>query len=339
MMLSGKSTWLFPNKPKIISTGVIGGPFEADSNLSKDFDYFKDDLWMEQASFEKAQQLLLEDASKLAVKKAQINEKDINLFISGDLMNQITPTTFAAKMLQHPYLGIFSACATTTEGLALAALITNNHSGKYILTGAASHHAATERQYRYPTEYGGQKPPTSQWTVTGAGCAIVSTEGEGPVVTSATLGKVIDMEMTDPFHMGGAMAPAAVDTILTHFKDQNIDASYYDLIITGDLGKIGSSICFDLLKQRGLHLQRKQYEDCGAMIYKESQPVFSGGSGAACPAVVTYGYLVNEMKKQTYNKILIVATGALHSPLTVQQGDSIPCIAHAISLENEGDQE
>lgn len=337
-MQIGKSTWEFNNKPKIISTGVIGGPFEANSNLAKDFDFFKDDLWMEQESFEKAQQLLLEEACDLAIKKAGVENKEIDFLISGDLMNQITPTTFAAEKLQYPYLGIFSACATTTEGLALAALITNNGAGKYVLTGAASHNAATERQYRYPTEYGGQKPPTAQWTVTGAGCALVSTAGNGPSITTATIGKVINMGMKDPFHMGGAMAPAAVETILTHFNERKIDSSYYDLIVTGDLGKVGSKICFDLLHEKGFQLKTEQYDDCGVMLYKESQPVFAGGSGAACPAVVTYGYLLNKLKKGIYNKILIVATGALHSPLTVQQGDSIPCIAHAISIENEGDQ-
>lgn len=337
-MQIGKSTWSFYHKPKIISTGVIGGPFEANSNLAKDFDFFKDDLWMEQESFEKAQQLLLEEASNLAIEKAGVESKQIDFFISGDLMNQITPTTFAAEKLQYPYLGIFSACATTTEGLALAAMITNNGAGKYVLTGAASHNAATERQYRYPTEYGGQKPPTAQWTVTGAGCALISTAGNGPSITTATIGRVVNMGMKDPFHMGGAMAPAAVETILTHFNERKIDSSYYDLIVTGDLGKVGSKICFDLLHEKGFQLKTEQFDDCGVMLYKESQPVFAGGSGAACPAVVTYGYLLNKLKKGIYNKILIVATGALHSPLTVQQGDSIPCIAHAISLENEGDQ-
>lgn len=336
-MQLGKSTWLFHNNPKIISTGVVGGPFEAQSNLAKDFDFFKDDLWMEQESFEKAQQTLLEDACQKAIEKANITEDKIEYFISGDLINQITPTTFVAKKLAVPYLGIFNACATTTEGLALAALITNSNGANYVLTGCASHNAATERQYRYPTEYGGQKPPTSQWTVTGAGCGLVSPNGEGPAITSATIGKVVDMGMNDPFNMGGAMAPAAVETILTHFKERNINSSYYDLVITGDLGKVGSEICFDLLKEKGLELKHEQYNDCGAMLYKEDQPVFSGGSGAACPAVVTYGYLINELKKGTYNKILVVATGALHSPLTIQQGESIPCIAHAVSLENVGE--
>lgn len=336
-MLIGKQTWKFNLNPKIISTGVIGGPFEAGSNLAKDFDSFKEDLWMGEESFEKAQQLLLEEASRLAVEKAGIKKSEVNYFLSGDLLNQMTPSTFAAESLQYPYLGLFSACATTTEGLALAAMIANSGAGKYLLTAYASHNAATERQYRYPTEYGGQKPPTAQWTVTGAASALISTMGKGPSITTATIGRVIDLGMTDPFHMGGAMAPAAVDTILAHFKDREIDAAYYDLIVTGDLGKVGSQICFDLLQKKGFQIKTEQYKDCGVMLYKESQPVFAGGSGAACPAVVTFGYLYNELKKGNYKKILLVATGALHSPLTIQQGDSIPCIAHAVSIENVGE--
>src|SRR5690625_3417913 len=338
IMKIGESTYQFQSNPKIVSTGVIGGPFEAGSNLASDFDQCKDDLWMEQKSFEKAQQLLLEEAADVAIEKENISASQVDLFISGDLLNQMTPSTFAAKTIGRPYVGMFSACATTTEGLALAAMMTNNLGANYVLTGAASHNAATERQYRYPTEYGGQKPPTAQWTVTGAGCALVSTAGNGPSITTATIGKVINMGMKDPFHMGGAMAPAAVETILTHFNERKIDSSYYDLIVTGDLGKVGSKICFDLLHEKGFQLKTEQYDDCGVMLYKESQPVFAGGSGAACTAVVTYGYLLNKLKKGIYNKILIVATGALHSPLTVQQGDSILCIAHAISIENEGDQ-
>lgn len=336
-MLVGRSTWLFNNSPKIVATGTVGGPFEAQSNLAKDFDLLHDDLWLNQNSFEQAQQLMMEEACEIATKKENISQNHVDLFISGDLINQITPTTFAAKTLETPYFGVFSACATTTEGLALSALIVNSNAANYVLTGCSSHNSATERQYRYPTEYGGQKPPTSQWTVTGAGCALISLKDEGPQITSATIGKVIDMGMTDPFHMGGAMAPAAVDTIMTHFRERKVDPSYYDLIITGDLGKIGSEICFELLNKEGLNIGESQYADCGVMLYKQDQPVFSGASGAACPAVVTYGHLVNELNKGTYKRILVVATGALHSTLSVQQKKSIPCIAHAISIEKGSD--
>lgn len=333
-MLTGHRTWIFKNKPVIISTGTVGGPFEANGNISNDFDLLHDDMWIEQDSFEKAQQILMEEANEIAIKKSNIEKEQVQFFISGDLINQITPTNFAAKTLDLPFFGLFSACATSMEGLALAALMINSNAARYILTGSSSHNAAAERQYRYPTEYGGQKPPTAQWTVTGAGCALVAKEGNGPQITSATIGKVIDMGLTDPFNMGGAMAPAAVDTILTHFKERNIDPSYYDLIVTGDLGRIGREASLDLLNENGFEFPEDQYVDCGIIIYRKDQPVLAGASGSACSAVVTYGHLLNLMEQGELNRILVVATGSLHSPLTVQQKSTIPCIAHAVSLES-----
>ncbi|KHF30566.1 Stage V sporulation protein AD [Anoxybacillus sp. BCO1] len=223
------------------------------------------------------------------------------------------------------------------EALALSAFIVNYGGAKYILTGAASHNAAVEKQFRYPTEYGGQKPPTAQWTVTGAGVALVGSEGDGPRITSATIGRVVDMGLTDPFNMGGAMAPAAVDTIEAHLRDMQVDASHYDLIVTGDLGKIGRTVSLDLLRKNGMELEEERYEDCGLIIYREGQPVLSGGSGAGCSATVVYGHLFNRMKRGEIRRMLVVATGALLSPLTFQQGETIPCIAHAVAIEYGGD--
>lgn len=255
-MLMGHRTWVFENKPVIISTGTVGGPFEANGNIPNDFNILHDDMWLKQASFEKAQQTMLEEACQYALKNSSIEKEQVKFFISGDLINQITPTSFAATTLDTPYFGLFSACATSMESLALSAFIINGQGADYILSGSASHNAATEKQFRYPTEYGGQKPPTAQWTVTGAGCALVAKEGKGPVVTSATIGKVVDMGMADPFNMGGAMAPAAVDTLETHLRERDIDSSYYDLIITGDLGHIGREISLDLLKKQGIQIGR-----------------------------------------------------------------------------------
>lgn len=332
-MLLGYATWEFSNHPVIISTGVVGGPFEAEGKMADDFDILHDNQWLNEDSFEKAQQKLLEEASEIAIKKANIQKEQVQLFITGDLINQITPSTFAAKTLNVPYLGIFSACATSAESLALAALIVNSRSANYVLSGTASHNSATERQYRYPTEYGGQKPPTAQFTVTGAGCAIVSQQGNGPIITTATIGKVIDMGLSDPFNMGGAMAPAAVDTIIRHLQDRQVDPSYYDLIITGDLGKVGHEASYDLLIEKGVDIKKEHYVDCGLMIYTDDQPVHSGASGTASSAVATYGHFIKKMNEGKLNKILFVATGALHSPLSIQQNDSIPCIAHAVSIE------
>ena len=320
----------------IAATGVSGGPFEANGNLANDFDILHEDLWMGMDSYEKAQRVLLEEAIRTTLAKAKMEKEQIEFLFAGDLINQITPTSFAARTMQIPYFGLFGACSTSMEGLALASFVVNYQGARNVLTGAASHNAATEKQFRYPTEYGGQKPPTAQWTVTGAGVALVTQNSPGqqvPVTTSATIGKVIDMGLSDPFNMGGAMAPAAADTIMAHFRDMELDPSYYDLIITGDLGRIGHDTAFELLSKSGLKLERKQFQDCGLLLYKDDQPVQAGGSGAGCSATVLYGHLLNQMKKGMYKRILVVATGALLSPLSFQQKESIPCIAHAVAIE------
>jgi stage V sporulation protein AD len=337
-MLQGHRTWIFENKPVIISTGVVGGPFEANGSIPEDFDLLHEDLWMGQDTYEKAHKVLLEEACKRATEKAKLRTDDVQFILAGDLINQITPSSFASRTLGMPYLGLFSACSTSMEGLALGAFIVNGKGAKYLLTGASSHNTAVEKQFRYPTEYGGQKPPTAQWTVTGAGVALLSEQGEGPYVTSATIGRVVDMGLTDPFNMGGAMAPAAVDTIEAHLRERQIDPSYYDLIVTGDLGQIGREIALDLMHKHGLSIPNEQFQDCGLIIYREGQPVLAGASGPGCSATVVYGHLLNRMKKGEFSKILVVATGALLSPLTFQQNETIPCIAHAVSIEFGGAQ-
>lgn len=332
-MYDGHRTWIFENKPVIVSTGTVGGPFEANGNIPEDFDLLHSDIWLNQDSFEKAHQVLLEEACQTAIEKAEIEKDQVQFFLGGDLINQMTPTSFAAKTLGVPYFGLFGACSTSMEGLALGAFIINHGGAGCLLTGAASHNAAVEKQFRYPTEYGSQKPPTSQWTVTGAGAALLKNQGDGPVVTSATIGRIVDMGLTDPFNMGGAMAPAAVDAIETHLRDRNIDPDYYDVIATGDLGHIGREIAMDLLKKHNTSITEEQFLDCGLLIYREGQPVLAGASGAGCSAAVAYGHLLNRMKKGEINRLLVVATGALLSPLSYQQNETIPCIAHAVSIE------
>lgn len=336
-MLKGHSTWLFEHKPSIISTGTVGGPFEAEGKIPEAFDLFHEDLWLKQKSFEQAQQIMMEESCDIAIKKAQITKEQVNFLISGDLINQITPSTFAAKTVGVPYFGLFSACATSCESLALSAMIINAGGADYILSGTASHNASTERQFRYPTEYGGQKPPTAQWTVTGAGTGLVAKNGNGPVITSATVGKVVDMGLTDPMNMGGAMAPAASDTIIRHLKERNVEPDFYDLIVTGDLGKIGREASFDHLQKQGITLNEEKYQDSGLILYKSDQPVNAGGSGTACSAVVTFGHLIQKLKTGKLKRVLCVATGSLHSPMTVQQKNTIPVIAHAVSIEAGSD--
>ncbi len=332
-MLKGHRTWVFDHQPVIVSTATVGGPFEANGAIPDDFDLLHADLWLNEDSYEKAHKVLFEEACQKAIEKAGIQKEQIQFLLGGDLINQITPTSFASRTIGAPYLGLFGACSTSMEGLALGASIINAKGASYLLTGASSHNAAVEKQFRYPTEYGGQKPPTAQWTVTGAGAAVLSDSGDGPKVTSATIGRVVDMGLTDPFNMGGAMAPAAVDTIEAHLTDRNIDPSYYDLIVTGDLGKIGHEVSLDLLKKHGIPIQENQYQDCGLMIYREDQPVLAGASGAGCSATVVYGHLLNRMRQGEFKRLLVVATGALLSPLSFQQSETIPCIAHAVSIE------
>lgn len=332
-MLKGHQSWIFNTRPTILASAAVGGPFEANGALADDFDILYEDLWLGQDSYEKAEKTLLEHACERAIQKSKIKKEDINFFFSGDLMNQIISSSFSARTLGIPYFGIFGACSSSMEGLSLAAQLIDSKAAKYVLTSASSHNAASEKQYRYPTDYGVQKPPTAQWTVTGAGAAVLGAHGHGPKVTSATIGKVVDMGISDPFNMGAAMAPAAVDTIEAHFRDLNIDASYYDVIATGDLGKVGHEIANALFEKHGIEMPKDIFTDCGLLIYKKDQPVFSGGSGCGCSATVTYGHFLNRMRRRELKRILIVATGALMSPISFQQKESIPCVAHAVSIE------
>jgi len=333
-VLQGHQTWVFPTQPVVVAAAAIGGPFEAQGPLADDFDLLHGDLRVGQDTYEKAESKMLEEACEVAIRKAGLQKQDVQFFLSGDLANQITASSFAARTLAVPYFGLYGACSTSMESLALGSLLMDSQSARYVLCGASSHNAATEKQYRYPTEYGAQRPPTAQWTVTGAGVALLAAAGEGPRVTGATIGRVVDMGISDPYNMGSAMAPAAVDTITAHFRDMGLSGGDYDLIATGDLGRVGHGIAADLLDQHGLGIPPEIFTDCGILIYGPDQPrVMAGGSGCACSATVTFGHILNRMKKGELKKVLIVATGALLSPLSYQQKESIPCIAHAVALE------
>lgn len=336
-MLKGKQTWWFENRPVIIGAATVVGPDEGEGPLAADFDLIHPELDMQQKSWEKAERLLLEQASDFALKNAKVNKGQLQYFIGGDLMNQIISNSFAARSLGVPYIGVFGACSTSMETLALASLIVNSRSGQYVLAGTCSHNCTAEKQFRYPTEYGSQKPPTAQYTVTGSGAVVVGADGEGPVVECATIGKIADMGIKDPFNMGAAMAPAAVDTIKAHFNDTGREPKDYDLIVTGDLAGVGHPIANDLLIRDGVPMDQTEFTDCGLMIYDvEKQKVQAGGSGCGCSAVVTYGHLLKRLKKDgDLQRILVVATGALMSPLSYQQGESIPCIAHAVAIARQ----
>lgn len=334
-MLTGHQTWKFPAAPVILSTATIVGPEEGRGPLGNDFDIVHSDWTLGQDSWEKAERKLLDEAAKLAVENAGLTNGDIQLFVAGDLLNQIITATFAARTLSVPYLGVFGACSTSMESLAIAALAVSSGAAKHAVAATASHNCTVEKQFRYPTEYGSQKPPTAQYTVTGSGAVVIGKEGDGPVITSATIGRIVDMGLKDPFNMGAAMAPAAVDTIQAHLRDLDIEPGYYDMIVTGDLASVGYSIACELFEKHKVPIGQTQYYDCGLLVYdRNKQPVNAGGSGCACSAVVTYGHLLKRMKAGELNRLLVVATGALLSPLSYQQGESIPCIAHAVAIES-----
>ncbi|KJD46681.1 stage V sporulation protein AD [Paenibacillus terrae] len=338
MRRQGGQTWKFESRPRIVGSATVVGPDEGEGPLSTDFDYIYDNLEINEKTWEKAERRLFEHSTELALMNANLNKEEVQFFISGDLMNQIISSSFSARKLAIPYLGVFGACSTSMESLALAALIVDSEAGDYVMAGTTSHNCTAEKQFRYPTEYGAQKPPTAQYTVTGSGTVVVGHAKTGTVVDCATIGRVTDMGIKDPFNMGGAMAPAAADTLLSHFRDTGRDPGYYDLIVTGDLASVGLPITKELLKKQNIDMNQTEFNDCGLLIYdlNKQKQVIAGGSGAGCSAVVTYGHLLKRIEKGELQKVLVVATGALLSPLSTQQGESIPCIAHAVAFEAGG---
>ncbi|WP_368504604.1 stage V sporulation protein AD [Alkalihalophilus sp. As8PL] len=333
-MRLGKQTWEFKQPVYIHSTGTAVGPLEGEGPLGTSFDKIFDNLYCDEENWELAERALMEEAVRLCLAKVNRKPSDVDIMLAGDLLNQIVTSNYAARQLGIPFLGMFSACATVMQSVAVASIFINGHYVENALVAVSSHHSTAERQFRYPTEFGGQKPETATYTVTGSGAVLLSNQPNAIRVTHATLGQVVDMGVANPLDMGSAMAPAAAKTLLTHFKETQREPSYYDLIVTGDLSRVGSSILRKLVEDEGIKL-RNNYEDCGVMIYHQEQPVFAGGSGAGCPAIVTFGYLMKEMERGIIKRLLVVATGALLSPLMMQQKETIPCIAHAVSFELE----
>ena len=286
-----------------------------------------------ESTYEKAECKMLAFAARQAIKNAGATEEQTDIFISGDLLNQIISASFAARDFDFPFLGVYGACSTLAESYALAATLIDGGYAERIVAATGSHFSSAERQYRYPLELGNTRPPQAQWTVTGAGGAFFAKEGGQIAVTSATFGKVVDFGVTDVNNMGAAMAPAACDTILTHLRDTHRKATDYDLIVTGDLGALGSRILKDLLWEKGVDVQ-PNHVDCGEIIYNVIEDEFQGGSGAGCSAVVFNSYIFDKLKKREINRVLLAATGALLSTVSSGQGESIPCICHAVAIEN-----
>ena len=326
-------TIYFDNRPKIIATATVAGPKETEGIVGKYVDLPLNNDMFNEETYEKAERKMLAYAIEKSIQNANLAKEKVDLLISGDLLNQIISASFAARQFGIPFLGVYSACSTMSEAFALSASMVNAGYADTVVAATGSHFSSAERQYRYPLELGCTRPPQSQWTVTGAGSAVISNKGEGVSITAATFGKVVDFGVTDVNNMGAAMAPAAADSLLTHFKDTGLAPEDYDLILTGDLGALGSRILKDLMWEKGVDISAN-HVDCGEVIYKVIEDEFQGGSGAGCSAVVFNSYIYDKMMRRgEIKKVLFAATGALLSTTSSQQGDSIPCISHAVVVE------
>ena len=329
----GKQTIKLKNPPRIISTYSIVGPKEGDGPLKDYFHEVLNDDTMGKDSFEKAESEMMYTAIKKAISNVNLKEEDIDYLFAGDLLNQITSSSFAARELNIPFIGLYGACSTMSESLSMASLFLEGGFGEYIVASTSSHFSTAERQFRFPLEYGSQRCPTCQWTVTGSGAMVLAKKGDFPKITYVTTGVVKDYGIKDPNNMGAAMAPAAVDTIYNHFKDTGRTPKDYDIIATGDLGKVGKEITTKLLLDYGYDV-KDNYVDCGDLIFDdERQKTDSGGSGCGCSAVVTCGYFYRKLLKREIKSLLLVSTGALMSTTSSLQGESIPGIAHAVAIE------
>ena len=332
----GQSTIVLPNQPRIVSGAAIVGKKEGAGPLRDDFDQIiEDDLFGEE-TWEKAESRFQYTAADLAIRKAGLTHSQIDASLGGDLLNQIMAASLAVRELHTPFIGLYGACSTMAESLCLAAMLVDGGYLQHAVCTASSHFCTAERQYRFPLEYGCQRPPTSQWTITGAGSAVISSDQRLPTMcrcTHLTLGRIVDMAIKDANNMGAAMAPAAADTLYRHLSDLTRKPSDYDLIVTGDLGSIGHDLLLTLMQERGMPLVEEKYIDCGVEIYSPNQDTHAGGSGCGCSAVTLCGHILRRLQKRELRRVLFMATGALLSPTSNQQGDTIPGIAHAIILE------
>lgn len=330
----GKQTIEFKNLPVIKGYYSVVGPKEGEGPLSKCFDKIIEDSKFGEETWEKAESKLVKTSIENAIKKAELSVSDIDYVFSGDLLNQCASSSFAIRDFELPFFGLYGACSTMAESLSLGAVFIDGDFAKNVVSATSSHYCSAERQFRFPLEYGGTRPASAQWTVTGSGAIVLSKEGNGPKIKRITTGKIIDLGIKDANNMGAAMAPAAADTLITFFEDTKEDINKYDLIVTGDLGSIGLEILKDILKKNGYVTNK--LNDCGVMIFDlEKQDVHSGGSGCGCSASVLTSYILGEILNGKYNNVLFMATGALMSPTTTQQGESIPGIAHLIEIQGK----
>lgn len=331
----GKQSIVFSDPPAILSFASVAGKKESEGPLGNTFDITSKDTKFGQKTWEKAETQMQKTVMELALQKARLREAQLDAAFVGDLLNQCVGSSFCMRDKNIPTLGLYGACSTMAESLMLAAMSVNAGYCRTALALTSSHFASSERQYRFPLGYGGQRTPTAQWTVTGAGAAVLGQKGNGPFVLNATIGSVIDAGIKDAANMGAAMAPAAYETIRAHFDDLSTAPEDYDLIVTGDLGQLGHQIVTEFLDRDGVKIEDR-FQDCGVMIFDlKGQDVHCGGSGCGCSASVLCGHLLQRMARHEIKKLLFCGTGALLSPLTTQQGESIPAVCHAVTISTE----
>lgn len=328
----GNQTVVFANPPVILASYTVVGPMEAQGPLGQTFDKVWPDNINGEKSWELAESKLLQEAMQGAVDQSGIPADQIDYLLAGDLLNQIISSNFTARKMGLPFIGLYGACSTMALGMAVGSMLIDGGFARHVLVGVSSHHDTAERQYRMPTEQGGQRALSAHWTVTGAGSVILGAEGAGPRITAATIGRVLDYGEIDAGNMGAAMAPAVSDTLLNHFQDLQRQPADYNLIASGDLGWIGVELTRQVMQRSGITLGQ-EYTDCGLMIYDKSQDVHAGGSGCGCSAVVFSGNIMQRLKSGELKRVLLVGSGALHSPTSALQGESIPGIGHAVVVE------
>ena len=329
----GRSSFLLPQPPVITAWASVAGKKESEGPLAHTFDKISQDPYFGQKTWEQAEKVMQETALKLLAEKARMERSEFDLVFSGDLLNQCIGSAFSMRNTGIPHLGLYGACSTMAESLLLASMAISAKVADKVVAMTSSHFASSERQYRFPLGYGGQRTPTAQWTVTGSGAALVCSQGKGPRITACTIGTVTDLGIQDANNMGAAMAPAAFATIRQHFQDLHRGPEDYDLIVTGDLGQLGTELLMELARRDGISIGGK-LTDCGTLVFDNlKQDVHAGGSGCGCSAITLCGYLLGDLSRKKLKRILFCGTGALLSPTSTQQGLPIPGVCHAVVME------
>lgn len=331
----GRRTIEFENRPAIIGYGSVVGKNEQEGPIGEEFDSFSRDSRFGEETFEKAESRLQSIAVDKALARAKLKASDIDCIFAGDLLNQCIGSSFSIRESGIPFVGLYGACSTMALGLINASVMVDSHAANRAAVVTSSHFCSAERQYRFPLEYGSQRTPTAQWTVTGSGAVVLESAKEGPYIKMATIGEIKDMGVTDANNMGAAMAPSAADTLKNFWKDTGTAPEDYDIVYTGDLGRVGTDILYELLEKEGYDI-RCRHSDCGLLIFdREKQDMHAGGSGCGCSASVLASFIMHRFEDESFKNILFLSTGALLSPTSCMQGESIPGISHLVNIRKD----